>query len=208
MKGGRLQMRSDAEANLERIIAAAEDVFGHHGLETSIEVVARHAGVGLGTIYRRFANKDALVSELVRRLLVDASVIAERHLADPDGTGLISYLYEVCELLSGNRGAVARIWSNPDHQSLIKRSRQAQRRLVSQAHAHGTVRSDLTAEDVAIALWSVHGILDVTRGSTIDAWRRHLDLVIAGFTGDTSVGTANPITPQQMTAIIKKARPT
>src|SRR5690348_10501814 len=104
-------MRADAEANLDRVLRAAEDVFAEYGVEASVELVAERAGVGLGTIYRRFANKDALVAELVNRLLADVVAAGERHLADPDGTGMANYMVEVCELLATSRGAVARLWS-------------------------------------------------------------------------------------------------
>src|SRR6185295_6914266 len=102
------RMRADAEANLTRVLSAAEQVFAEHGIEASIELVAERAEVGLGTIYRRFANKNALVAELVNRLLTDVVAVGERHLADPDGSGLAGYLVEVCELLATSRGAVAR----------------------------------------------------------------------------------------------------
>jgi len=203
----RRRLRADAEANLDRVIDAAEAVFAEHGLEVSIEVVARRAGVGLGTIYRRFANKDALIAELVTRLLSDVVAIAEQHLNDPGGAGLVNYLEEVGELLATNRGCLARLWSVPETEDLVARSRRLQGELLDHAKSHGVVRDDLTKEDVAVALWSVHGVLDVTRGHREQAWRRHLQLLIAGLTAHGATVTAPPLTAAQMTRIIRESPP-
>jgi AcrR family transcriptional regulator len=198
-------MRADAEANLDRVLRAAEDVFAEHGTEASIELVAERAGVGLGTIYRRFASKEALVAELVNRLLADVVAVGERHLADPGGSGLAGYLVEVCELLATSRGAVARLWSHPSSKAVVERSRQVQQQLVDEAKRHGAVRADLAGEDIAVTLWAVHGILDITRGQPVNAWRRHLDLVLAGFTTPPEPVSQPPLTAAQMSRVIRSS---
>lgn len=187
-------MRRDAEANLERILAAAAAVFAETGLATSIEVVAERAGVGLGTIYRRFPNKQALVDDLARRFLADVVAVAERHLEDPgDGSALTAYLWETGELLATDRGLVSRLWNVPDAAPLVARSRELQGRLLRRAQDAGRARPDLTAEDVAVCLWSVQGVIDVTRGTSVVAWRRHLELVIDGLAGPDRPLTHPPL---------------
>jgi AcrR family transcriptional regulator len=198
-------MRADAEANLDRVLRAAEDVFAEHGTEASIELVAERAGVGLGTIYRRFTGKDALIAELVNRLLADVVAVGERHLADPDGTGLAGYMTEVCELLATSRGAVARLWSDPSSTELVARSRQVQQQLADEAKRHGVARQDLAGEDLAVALWAIHGILDITRGQPVNAWWRHLDFVLAGFADRTAATSRPPLSDQQMTQVIQSS---
>jgi AcrR family transcriptional regulator len=203
-RGGR-RLRVDAEANLERVLRAAEDVFAEYGLGVSIELVAQRAGVGLSTIYRRFATKDALIAELVNRLLADVVAVGERHLADPDGTGMASYLVEVSGLLATGRGAVARLWSDPTSKELVARSLQVQQQLVDEARWHGVARADLAGEDLAVALWAVHGILDVTRGLPGNAWRRHLDFVLAGFTDRPATKPQRALSAGKMTQIIRSS---
>jgi AcrR family transcriptional regulator len=197
------RLRADAEANLERVIEAAEAMFDEHGPDVSIELVAQRASVGLGTIYRRFKNKEALVSELVRRLLAEAVDTAEAHLEDTDGRGLFRYLDEVGAVLARHPGSVARMWSDPSTKDLVRRSREAQAMLLKHAQQHGLVRPDLSAEDVAVALWSVHGVLDVTRGVRVDAWQRHLEIIIAGWTNSDATLKRRPLSPAQMTRVIK-----
>ncbi|UOZ03448.1 TetR/AcrR family transcriptional regulator [Amycolatopsis sp. WQ 127309] len=201
------RLRADAEANLDRVLRAAEDVFAEHGIEASIELVAQRAGLGLGTIYRRFANKDALIAELVNRLLTDVVAVGERHLADPDGTGVAGYLIEVSGLLATSRGVVARLWSDPSSKDLIARSRRVQQQLVDEARRHGAARADLTGEDLAVALWAVHGILDVTRHLPVNAWRRHLDFVLAGLTDQPATAPHRPLSARKMTQIIRATPP-
>src|SRR5690349_13586287 len=58
---GTRPLRKDAERNLRRILDAAKEVFATHGLAVTMDDVAHHAGVGVGTVYRRFANKDELI---------------------------------------------------------------------------------------------------------------------------------------------------
>lgn len=198
------RLRADAEANLDKIFAAAEVIFDEYGPAASIELVAQRAGVGLGTIYRRFANKEALLAALVRRLLEQAVIVAERH-RDDDSGGLIAYMYDIGELLAAHRGSVARMWSDPGVSDLVARSRDAQAAMLEQAQRQGLVRPDLAGEDIGVALWAVHGILDITRGSLVDAWRRHLDLVIAGWT-DTSKQLQHPaLTDKQMSDVIRNS---
>ena len=203
----RKPLRRDAEANLERVLEAAAAVFSEHGWETSIEEVARRAQVGLGTVYRRFENKTALVDELARRLLEDVVRIAERHLDDPGGTGLVRYLWEIGELLAGHSGLVGRMWNVPGTAPVIARSRELQGALLAEAQRHRLVRDELTAEDVAVALWSVQGVLDVTRGTPVIAWRRHLEVVIEGLRPTARKLSNPPLTPAEMDVAIRDQRP-
>jgi AcrR family transcriptional regulator len=198
-------LRRDAEANLERVLSAALSVFAEHGMDTSIEVVAKRAGVGLGTVYRRFATKQALVDELARRLLGDVVSAAERHVTDPEGTGLEGYFWEIGEMLSTHSGLVARMWNVPGAAPLVARSRALQGTLLAAAQRYERVRPELTAEDVAVTAWSLQGVLDVTRGLQVDAWRRHLEVLLAGL-APNDTGLRHPsLTSTEMSEVITSA---
>src|SRR6204780_1329515 len=84
--------RRDAVRNHQRILAAARDVLGESGADASMEEIASRAGVGVGTVYRHFANKDALIDELVRLSLCEALAGARSALAGPGGDGLEQFL--------------------------------------------------------------------------------------------------------------------
>src|SRR6266851_723708 len=90
-------LRRDAELNRRRIIAAAREVFRERGLAATLDDVARHAGVGVGTVYRRFANKEELVDALFDDMIDTVAALAQEAVADPDAwRGLTTSLEKVC----------------------------------------------------------------------------------------------------------------
>jgi AcrR family transcriptional regulator len=198
-------LRRDAEANLARILDVAAATFSEEGVDTSIEVVAQRAGVGLGTIYRRFANKSALLDELGKRLLAEVVAIGELHLEDPEGTGLAGYFQDIGELLSTNSGLMAHRWTMPDAEPLVRRSRELQGLLLADAQRHGLARPELTAEDVAVACWSLQGVVDTTRRLQVQAWRRHVEVLVAGFAPAGRTFTHAPLTATEMDLVIRSA---
>jgi AcrR family transcriptional regulator len=198
-------LRRDAEANLARILDAAAATFSEAGVDTSIEVVAQRAGVGLGTIYRRFANKNALLDELGRRLLRSVVAIGERHLEDPGGAGLAGYFHDIGALLATHSGLMAHRWTMPDAEPLVKRSRELQGLLLADAQRHRLARPELTAEDVAVACWSLQGVVDTTRGLQVQAWPRHVEILLAGFAPAGPQLLHAPLTATEMDRVIRSA---
>src|ERR1039458_10622740 len=85
-------LRSDAAKNRERLLTAAGQVFEEKGLEASVADVARVAGVGMGTLYRRFPSKEALIDALVSEVLEATIAMAREAAAWPDGSGLEHFL--------------------------------------------------------------------------------------------------------------------
>src|ERR1700727_1301184 len=97
-------LRRDAELNRQRILRAAAEVFTSRGLQASLDDVARHAGVGVGTVYRRFPDKESLVEALFEERIEAIVAIAEKALAEPDSwTGLVSFLESACSELATDR---------------------------------------------------------------------------------------------------------
>ena len=86
-------MRRDAAQNYERVLAAAREVLNEHGTNATMELIAARAGVGVGTVYRRFPTKDALIDELVRLNVSDLVAAARRATTEEGGTGLRTFLF-------------------------------------------------------------------------------------------------------------------
>src|SRR5690625_8045309 len=85
------KLRKDAARNRERLLAAGREVFAQQGLEATLNDVAHHAGVGVGTAYRRFANKEELIEAIHTRQVEELEAILSQALAQPDpwrGQGL------------------------------------------------------------------------------------------------------------------------
>src|ERR1700679_1823592 len=101
----KLQLRRDAEANRERILETARQLFAEQGLETSMDEVARRAGVGPATLYRRFPTKEAVLDAVLGDVLGQFIGFAEEALQNDDAfAGLEFLLEQATQLQSANRG--------------------------------------------------------------------------------------------------------
>jgi AcrR family transcriptional regulator len=102
---GRPALRRDAELNRRRIIVAAHEVFRVRGMAATLNDVAAHAGVGVGTVYRRFANKEELVDAVFDDMIDTVAALAEEAAADRDAWhGLTTSLQKVCEIQAFDKG--------------------------------------------------------------------------------------------------------
>ena len=153
-------MRSDALKNRERLLVAAGQVFEEKGLEASVADVARAAGVGMGTLYRHFPSKEALIEALVSEVLETTIAMAREAAARPDGTGLEHFLQESSAYQAGHLGCLPKLWITDHH--LVQTARELIAGLLADAQAHGRVRLDLRSTDISLALWSIRGVLETT----------------------------------------------
>ena len=98
-------LRKDAERNRQRILDAARELFAERGLEPSLNDVAHHAGVGVGTVYRRFASKEELLETLFEESLHELTNLAEIALQQPDSWDALAwYVERMCALTATDRG--------------------------------------------------------------------------------------------------------
>jgi len=175
-------LRADARRNRERIVAAARTVFTQQGGDAQIDDIARAAGVGVGTVYRHFPHKDALLGELLVerfRLMADN---AERALdvADPweAFAGLLRINAQFCAGDIGVQQALAR---GPDAWAYaapeIDRLRANAAELIVRAQRAGVMRQDFTVDDISMLMAGLSSTMAV---SGYD-WRRHLEIILAGI---------------------------
>ncbi len=193
-------LRSDALKNRQRLLDAAGQVFEEKGLEASVADVARVAGVGMGTLYRRFPSKEALIDALVSEVLEATIAMAREAAAWPDGSGLEHFLEASSAYQAEHLGCLPKLW-NTDHH-LMQTARTLITGLLSDAQAHNRVRSDLTSTDINLVMWSIRGVLETTRANAPDAWRRHLDLLIAGMRPAESALEHRPLGRNQIDRIL------
>jgi AcrR family transcriptional regulator len=173
-------LRRDAAENRARLLTAASHVFDSQGLDASVEEIARAAGVGMGTLYRRFPTKEALIDALVSELLDAVIGFAREAAKQPEGTGLERFLEAASEYQARNRGCLPRLWRGVDN-DMVHTARALIAKLLADAKDHGRVREDLTSTDLNVILWSIRGIIETSRSIAPDAWRRHLELIIDGM---------------------------
>jgi AcrR family transcriptional regulator len=195
-------MRSDALKNRERLLVAAGQVFEEKGLEASVADVARVAGVGMGTLYRRFPSKDALIEALVSEVLEATIAMAQDAATRPDGTGLEHFLQASSAYQAEHLGCLPKLWNSDHH--LVRTARELIAELLADAQAHGRVRPDLTSTDLSLVMWSIRGVLETTRANAPEAWKRHLDLLVAGMRPTDAALAHRPLTQNQVDRILSK----
>jgi AcrR family transcriptional regulator len=201
-EGMQRPLRRDAAQNREQLLDAAAKVFAARGLDASVEEVARVASVGIGTLYRRFPTKEALIAALVQDVLDTMSRLALEATKQPDGRGLEHYLETSSAYQAKHRGCLPRLWNTDTEHEAIQRIRRIIVSLLEDAKSHGRVRDELTSADVTMIMWSIRGVIETTRGIAPDAWRRHLDLLIAGMRPSAEPLAHRPITRAQIDKVI------
>src|SRR5436190_17133572 len=119
-------LRKDAERNRHRILEAARELFAERGLSVTLNDVAHHAGVGVGTVYRRFPDKEVLIDTLFQEHLDEWARIYEEGLDDPDPWHAVVSTHErALELWANNRGLKEILLGSP-HASERARQQRAQ----------------------------------------------------------------------------------
>ena len=174
-------LRRDAAANRERVLAAAAEVFHEDGLGAGLEDVARRAGVGVGTLYRRFPSREALLEALLSDLLRVYLDEAEQARALPDGTGLAVFVRTVAEVQATPRGCALRLWSSPAVEELRAQLHVRMAALIGDAQRSGTCRDGVTVSDLVGVFVALRGIRETPTSTAGLDWRRHLELCLAGL---------------------------
>jgi AcrR family transcriptional regulator len=182
-------LRKDAARNRERLLKAARQLFAERGVDVTLNDIAHHAGVGVGTAYRRFANKDAVIEALYDESLDEVAAMAHQGLAELDAwRGLVHYLERSLDSLLHNR-ALTQILNSPglDEARVAEaRDRIAPllERLVERAKAAGAVRPDLEQSDLVFIQEGLAAVMDRTRSIKPQLYRRYLAMFLDGIRAD------------------------
>jgi AcrR family transcriptional regulator len=183
---GARRLRRDAERNRQRILAAAAEVFTQRGLEATLDDIARAAGVGVGTVYRRFPDKETLIAELFRDRIDALVAVAEKACtaADP-WLGLVSYLEFAAESMADDTGLrQLMMYASYGREQVAyasERMRPVIGRLVERAQAAGELRADFRPTDIKIIVFMVASAAEYACQVQPELWRRYLTLIIDGM---------------------------
>lgn len=178
--------RADAARNSTRILAAAEALLAERGLDVTLDDVAAAAGVGVGTVYRRFANKRELVSAVFDSFLAEMSDAIAAAAADPDPWhGLTSFLEQTCGNVAGHRGFATAMSELQDGATIFEEHREQLipelESLLVRAKAAGALRPEVAVADVLAFIGMVHSIAVITEPVDPDNWRRYLAFLVNGM---------------------------
>ncbi len=175
-------LRADARRNRERILESARAVFAESGADAQIDDVARHAGVGVGTVYRHFPTKEALLAELVRqKFLLFAGRAREALEADGEPFSVIEGLLRHNAATAAEDAGIQYALASAGEQAWAQAQVEQEEllavtgELIERARRAGTIRPDIEAKDIGMLMCGVCATMDPRPGFD---WRRHLDLVI------------------------------
>jgi AcrR family transcriptional regulator len=187
--------QAEAARNDLRVLAAAREVFAAQGADAPVSAIAERAGVGIGSLYRRYGSKDDLLRELCLIAMRQSVALAQDALAVRDPwQGLTSYIRAAVAASTGALAPLAgAIETTPEMWEVSRQGRALLERLVTQAQAAGVLRPDVTPLDVAWLI-EMFGGLGPVAPSTEDAVirQRLLALALDGLrpgAGDTLPGS-------------------
>lgn len=181
-------LRADARRNHERILAAAGEVFLERGSGVALEEIAQRAGVGIGTLYRRFATRETLMRAVILEALTGTRAAAERALAEEDDAfdALARYMHAALQLRVSALIPVLMEKVDMDDERL-RPTREASAHAVGQiieaAHADGSLAGEVTFGDIGTLLVRLARPLPgpISRELNDRLAHRHLDLLIDGI---------------------------
>jgi AcrR family transcriptional regulator len=179
-------LRADAERNRQRLLTAAKELFAQRGVDVTLDEIARHAGVGTGTAYRRFPNKDALIEALMADRIAEIGALAEECLLDPDPWRAFAGFFERgLALMAADRGLKEVIFSPGRGRERVAHARRAiapvVARLVKRAVDAGVVRSDIGTTDVPIINFMLTTVVELSRDVEPELYKRYLAIVLDGL---------------------------
>ncbi len=182
-------MRSDAVRNRARVLDAARELLGRDGLDAQMDEIAASAGVGVGTVYRHFETKDALLQAMAADHFAELTAIAEQALAqDAPWRGFDTFIRHGAEQMANNR-ALAQV--SADRPELMQSAAQEAdlsrgffgkvEEVIQRAQAAGELRPDFELSDVPAIMCSLGALQISPKGYS--NWRRILEFVLDGLHG-------------------------
>ncbi len=187
-EGGRPPLRRDAQRNRERILAAARELFAARGLEVSVDDIAAAAGVGVGTVYRRFPDRERLVEALFEERMLDYLALAEEAAEDDDAwAGLVAYLERSLQMRTADR-ALHELLVRGDHAALRGQAEAIRERLtplledlVHRAREQGALRADVEPLDMPLFGIMLCPLAAFSDEFAPGLWRRYLTIILDGL---------------------------
>lgn len=182
----RRRRRSDAIENRARLLVAAREVFVERGLNVTLDEIAHHAGVGVGTMYRNFPSRAELIDAVYRERSEQLDRIVDEALAQEDSwDGLVLYLEQMNTFIDADRGLRAVVMTTPEGaedfaEGRIRRAPRVEE-LIARAKQDGYLRQDAERSDLFLIDVMVDAVRDYTANVDAEQWRRCFAVVLDGL---------------------------
>jgi AcrR family transcriptional regulator len=208
-------LRADAELNRQKILDAAQRTFADQGFGVGLADIAQAAGVGVGTIYRRFKDKDELVQLLFEQSMDEVITLADQILSDDDGSGLRRFLEQAFALMATNRALQQILTGSASAAAGLSEAARMEieprvAALAARAHGAGRLRRDLGPRDLPIIQVMVSAAIDATLPVRSDLWQRYVALLLDTLEprpGDRPLPGSSPTDPELRTIVNQRRAP-
>jgi AcrR family transcriptional regulator len=177
------QLRADARRNRERVLTAARETFAAAGLDAQVDDIAARAGVGVGTVYRHFPTKEALIEAIAREGYEETCRIAREALEQADPWQSFSdFMWRGARLHHDDRAQCEINSTRPDVTRRVAGDKrellELVARLIDRGQRAGAIRADLSTDDMPM-IWCSLGAAQQYTGNT--SWERYLEVVLDGL---------------------------
>ena len=179
--------RADARRNHDKVVAAAATAFAQSGLEAQVEDIARRAGVGVGTVYRHFPTKEALVEALAADHFERLADIAEAALVE-EGEPWAIFAAVIWRSATAAAADVAWCEIIGGHPSAAQAAARGKSRLaaavttlITRAQATGAMREDATVDDIRTIMCGFGHVAAAQRAGAELNWERYLQIALDGL---------------------------
>lgn len=184
-------LRVDAERNRRRIMAAAHEVFAERGLDVTLDDIARHAGVGVGTAYRRFASREELIDAVFESEVRRVVALGRQSLAHEDAwDGLVEFFQAVAQLFAENHGLrevlLESVGNRPRLTAVRDELHPVVAALFARARQDGRLRDDIEPTDFPLIQIMLGAVTQHSGTVSPDLWKRYLALVLDGMRSGVS----------------------
>jgi AcrR family transcriptional regulator len=193
-----MTLRADAARNRAAIVEAARAVFAEQGVGAPLDEIARRAGTGNATLYRRFPQRADLIAAVFAERMAEHVAAVEAGLADDDPwNGFAGYIRAVAGMQARDLGiadlVIMQLSAAPEVEALRTRAYKGLIQLANRAQEAGTLRSDFTHQDVVLLLMANAGLVERAHGMASDASDRLITLLLDGLRA--TAATAGPAAP-------------
>jgi AcrR family transcriptional regulator len=200
--------RVDAARNRKRVLEAAAHEHARHGSALGMQDVARRAGVGVGTVYRHFPSRQALI-EAIATPFFERGLALARSVRDeaPEGERFAVFVEGFARALaaSGVHGQCR--WDAPAAEPVRTELRELICEFVEHGKSRSALRGDFTAEDAFALLWTVAALVEAANDTTPEVWQRHIAVVLDSLR-ETSARALDvpPVARPQWDAFVRSTR--
>ena len=189
--------RRDAQERRDKLLAAAQREFAAHGVDASLEKIARDAGVAIGTLYRHFPTRlDLLMAASKPRLQEFLDGAAKALEMDDPWEGFVCYLENLFGVQAGDRGfndfLSRRFPGSADTERIHDQMCRQIEDVLTRAQEAGEARPDITQADIVNLIWSNGRMIDATSATAPNAWRRYLYLMLDAYRAERAHSLPEP----------------